>query len=53
MIDQVSDLMWQSLLIDPKADTKRAKQERNMETLINYDEIADIAGQAYQLQMSS
>jgi hypothetical protein len=43
----VHDLKWQPLLIEPKAETKRAKQEGNMETLINYDEIADIAGQAY------
>jgi hypothetical protein len=34
-------------LIDPKAEMKRAKQDGNMATLINYDEIADIAEQAY------
>jgi hypothetical protein len=35
--------MWRSLLIDPKAETKRAKEKGNMETLIGYDEIVNIA----------
>jgi hypothetical protein len=39
----VLNLKWQPLLIDPKAETKRAKQEGYMETLIDYDEIVNIA----------
>jgi hypothetical protein len=44
---QVSGLKWQPLLVDPKAEAKRAKQEGDMETLVGYHEIAEIAEQAH------
>ena len=45
-IDKVENIKWQYLLIDPRADMKKAKKEGDMSTLIDYERILTLADQA-------
>ena len=52
LIDIISKLKSKPLLIDPKAELKIQKQANNIETLVDYDRIGDIANKARELHMA-
>ena len=45
-IDLVENRKWSYLLIDPRAEVKKAKKEGDMSTLIDYERISTLADQA-------
>jgi hypothetical protein len=42
-IDSVANIKWQYLLIDPRAEIRKAKKEGQMSTIVDYERITTLA----------